>query len=309
MTPFECISLRDGTPVPIPEALVLCLGKFDGVHLAHRRLLSHAKKLRDSRFPSAVCGVFCFSRLPLDSLSKNPPAHLCTLEQKLAAFYEEGMEVAILADFDSLRELSPEVFVQTILKEGCNTVAAVCGFNYRFGKNGAGNAALLCKLLGNVEVQEEVKLDGETVSSSRIRALLQNGDVALAAKLLTHPYTLSVPVVHGKALGRTWGIPTVNQNFPHALLIPMHGVYLTECRVEDRKYCGISNVGVRPTVENDTIANCETYLLDFDGDLYGKKLSVSFLELLRPEIKFSSKEELTAQIQQDIATAKKHLQN
>ncbi|MBR2721827.1 MAG: bifunctional riboflavin kinase/FAD synthetase [Clostridia bacterium] len=301
--PLLCISLKDGAVIPTPPSLILCLGNFDGLHVAHRQLLARAKKLRDSRFPSAVCGVFCFSQPPLEVLNQHAPAQLFTAEQKLAAFSEAGMEVAILADFSALRDLTPKAFVKEILLEQCHTVAAVCGFNYHFGKGGVGDASLLSSLLDTVEVVEEVP----GVSSSLIRSLLYEGKIEQANALLTRPYSLCAPVVHGKGLGRNLGTPTVNQQFPKSLLIPRHGVYLTSCQIGEASYFGISNVGVRPTVDQDGVANCETYLFDFDGTLYGKELTVCFLKFLRPEQKFSSKEELMAQIQKDIEQAEKAL--
>ncbi len=302
---LECISLSTFRPISISEANVICLGNFDGVHLGHRTLLREAKRMRDARFPNARCGVFCFRTLPALTLSKQPAAQLSGTEEKLRAFAEEGMEFAVLAEFEELRNLPHEDFTDRILKEACNCVAAVCGFNYHYGYRGLGNTETLKAAFDDaLLVVNELRLDGETVSSSRIRALLSEGDVITAAKLLTHPYMLTSPVLHGKALGRRLGAPTVNQVFPHGMQIPRHGVYVTSCTVDGRTYRGVSNVGVRPTVDADALPNCETYLLDFEGELYGKELTVSFLHFLRPEQKFESTEALRTQIAADILAAK-----
>ena len=302
----SCVSTHSGNSLPMPSACVLALGSFDGVHLAHRALLSRAKSLRDGAFADAACGAFCFLQPPADLLLGNAaPKHLCTLEQKLEHFASCGIEIAILADFSALQSLSPDAFVKEILQEQCHAVAAVCGFNYRFGKNGKGDANLLGSLMPFTEVQAEIRMEGDTVSSTRIRSLLTKGDVERAARLLSYSYTLRATVLHGKALGRKLGTPTINQAFPDKALIPSHGVYLTRCRMDGIEKFGVSNVGVRPTVENNAHANCETYLLDFSGDLYGKTVDVSFLKMIRPEIKFSSKEELIAQIELDEQAARR----
>ncbi|MBQ7335266.1 MAG: bifunctional riboflavin kinase/FAD synthetase [Clostridia bacterium] len=305
MAQIECISLYTGNTVEIPEESVLCLGNFDGVHLAHRTLLQTALQLRDQVHPNAVCGVFCFREHSADYLSNSSVPHLCTTAQKLERFRDIGMDVVFLADFPSIRSLSPQAFVQTVLKDLCHCVGAVCGFNYRFGKNAMGTAQDLSALLdAPVRICDEFLVDGQTVSSTQIRTLLANGDVEHAAKLLTLPYSITAPVIHGKALGRKLGTPTVNQAFPKGLQIPKHGVYLTDCRIGQKHYRGVTNVGVRPTVDIQAQVNCETYLLDFTGDVYGEEIETSFLRFLRPEQKFQNQEELRNQILLDIEAAK-----
>ncbi|MBQ3013659.1 MAG: riboflavin biosynthesis protein RibF, partial [Clostridia bacterium] len=290
--PLTCISLSNLQPAPISEANILCLGNFDGVHLGHRTLLRAARQLREQRLPHASCGVFCFRTLPSDHLLDSPPRHISTLHQKLVAFREEGMDFAILADFEPLRSASPVEFIQSILLEQCHAAALVCGFNYHFGHKGAGNADTLKALPIPVTVVDEVIADGETVSSSRIRALLACGAVEEAARLLTRPYAFSAPVEHGKALGRRLGAPTINQRFPSQLQVLRHGVYVTDCFVEGARYRGVTNVGTRPTVENTSQVNCETYLLDFEGSLYEKEVEIAFLKFLRPEQRFESPDAL-----------------
>ncbi|MBQ7391070.1 MAG: hypothetical protein IJV73_00135, partial [Clostridia bacterium] len=136
MATLECIAIHTRKICQIPAQTVICLGNFDGVHLAHRKLLRIAVKHRNSDFADAACCVLCFRTPSSDYLSKTPAAHLCTLEQKLDRFAEEGIEYAILCDFPDIRALSPKEFAEEILRDGCHCVAAVCGFNYRFGKNG-----------------------------------------------------------------------------------------------------------------------------------------------------------------------------
>ncbi len=301
---MRCIRLSDLMVTDPPKASVLSLGNFDGVHLAHQSLIMRAKKHCDTDYPGAACSVFCFEEPSWRFLQKDPPLQLCSLEEKLRLFQASGAQYAFIADFLSLMQLSPEEFIDQILLEACHAVAVVCGFNYRFGKRGTGTPHMLqARLGGAASVLPEVKIEGETVSSSRIRALLKNGNPSMAARMLGHPYTFSAPVVHGKALGKKLGAPTINQFFPSHMLIPRNGVYVTSCTVNGKTYRGISNIGSRPTVEENAPVNCETYLFDFTGDLYDCTVTVSFLHFLRPERRFHSHEELTAQIQADIAEA------
>ncbi len=302
---YTCLSLPDGREIPIPEQTVLSLGNFDGVHRGHQSLIRTAREERDRNHRGAACGVFCFRELSSDLLCKNPPEHLTTAAERLAYFAESGAEFAILADFAEIRDLSPEAFAKTVLKERCRCVAAVCGFNYRFGKNAAGTAETLAAMLdAPVTVCEAVKEGGEVVSATRIRNALKAGNVGEAARMLGRPYTLRAEVRHGKELGRKLGFPTVNQNFPHGAVIPKFGVYATDCTVNGKLYRGVSNVGVHPTVDApEAPANCETYLVGYQGDLYGKTVSVAFLAFLRPEQTFPSVEALREQIASDAKRA------
>lgn len=305
MVDLVCISLSDKTVVDIPPKTIVCLGNFDGVHLAHRALLKQAERLQKESFPDAARCVFSFHEPSWASFSKEEPQFLSTEEERLSSFFEAGIDYAILCSFGAIRDQSPEQFVKEVLLGGCHCVAAVCGFNYRFGKMGAGNPEHLCALLkAPVVIQNEVVMLGDTVSSSRIRTLLSSGDVKTAGQLLGVPYSLTAKVIHGKALGKQLGFPTINQEIPPKKTVPRFGVYLTSCRVDEEVYYGVTNVGVHPTVDQCAALNCETHLLDVEKDLYEKTVTVSFLEFLRPEKRFSSVEELCLQLQQDLATAR-----
>ena len=306
MQTITCISLAEMQPCALPSKTVLCLGNFDGVHLAHRALLRLAADLQKKEAPEASLAVFCFSKPSSDYLfADRAPAHLSTLSQKLSYFREEGIDYALLADFPSVRNCSKQVFAEQILKVECHCVGAVCGFNYRFGQGGSGQASELAELLGApVWVQDEITAQGQAVSSTRIRGLLEKGLVEDANALLTRPYGFSAEIVHGKSLGKQWNTPTLNQFFPEGLLIPRHGVYVTENEIDGVCYRGVTNVGVHPTVDANAAVNCETFLLDFSGDLYGKTTKISFLKFLRPEQKFENPDALRAQIYADIEAAR-----
>lgn len=284
----------------MPEETVLCLGNFDGVHRGHQALIRAARKMRDERFPNAVLGVFCFDGLSSDWLSADPPGHLASGEERLARFAEAGAELAVIADFPLLREVAPTEFAERILIGDCRCVAAACGFNHRFGRRGEGTPELLRRLLnGNLLLQAAVTEGGEPISSTRIRRLLKDGRPDAAAELLGHPYQLTAPVEHGAQLGRTMGFPTVNQRFAPLALIPREGVYRTLCTVDGADYAGVTDVGTRPTVDGAHEVRCETHLLDFAGDLYGKTVRVAFLRYLREERKFETVEALRGQILRD----------
>lgn len=293
----------------ISEVNILCLGNFDGVHYAHRSLLREAKKLQEEKMPNARVGVFCFEKLSTDFLSPNPPKHLTTLDQKLKYFADEGMDFAYIADFPSIKELSPEAFINDLLIAQCNCKAVVCGYNHRFGKDGVGTHHLLQAFFSKETTiaAKPIYKDGAPVSSTRIRQLLTQGKVKEANELLTVPFSISAPVKHGKGLGRQLGAPTFNQIPPKEMLIPARGVYLTRCTINGQEYHGLTNIGTRPTVDIDAEINIETHLLHFAGDLYQKELRIEFLDYLRPEQHFESKEALQKQIQHDIKAVEERL--
>lgn len=309
MPQIKYISFQTEHSSMISEANILCLGNFDGVHYAHRTLLREARKLQSEKIPYARCGVFCFAEPSADFLSSNPPKHLTTTEEKLRRFADEGMDFAFVADFAELKDLSPEEFVNDILIGQCGCEAALCGYNYRFGKGGKGTYRTLQELLApkTVIAVAPIYKDGDTVSSTRIRGLLNQGKIKEANNLLTIPYSITAPVTHGKGLGHRLGTPTFNQLPPDKILIPARGVYLTQCIIENSTYFGLTNIGIRPTVDTNALVNLETHLFDFSGDLYQKELTVEFLDYIRPEQQFDSIEALQNQIQKDVEAAKKQL--
>ena len=208
--------------------------------------------------------------------------------------------------------LSPEDFVQKILFEECHCRMAVCGFNYTYGAKGAGTPKSLAQTFGalpecRLSVVDSVCESSAPISSSAIRALLEQGCPERATLLLGRPYSITGKVTRGKHLGNTMGFPTANLAFPAGRLIPAHGVYLCTVRVGRREHYGICNVGIRPTFNDGDRVNCEAFIFDFDGDLYGKTIRVSFLRYLRKERRFTSEEELREQIRRDVAEAQRYL--
>ena len=319
MTPrLTFVDLRGSEPRPMmdpPTRSVLCLGNFDGVHRAHRVLIRETvamtRELSQQEGTYIAPGAFCFIRPTLDY--KHSPTgfipvqvrgHLTTLRDKLLLFAQMGLEFACLCNFPDIRDLAPDAFI-SLLQNECGCQGVTCGFNYFFGKGAAGNISHLREAFGwnRVFVQPEMTLDGMTVSSSRVRDCLKDGDMETAARLLGRPYSLDTNVVHGKALGRTLGFPTANQYFPAERAIPSRGVYAVLCRTPYGVFPGVSNVGIRPTVETYGRVNCETHVIGMKGDLYGRRIHVEFLAKLRNEQKFNGVEELVTAIQKDAAEA------
>lgn len=290
----------------------LCLGNFDGVHRGHRALIEELKKKNNERAERLPMGALLFSNPPSLFLSPTPVPQLNTLEEKLELLRKAGLRFVILYDFAELKDLSPDDFVQHILIGQCHCRLAVCGFNYTYGAKGSGNVETLLKTFGSqpnrtLSVVPAVMDGRHCVSSSVIRSMLEQGHPEDAARLLGRPFFLTGTVVDGRHVGTGMGVPTANLTFPAGGLIPAHGVYLTMVRIARRTYAAISNVGTRPTFDDGDTVNCETFIFDYNGDLYGKTLRVSFLRFLRAEKKFASMEKLKEQIKLDIARAKEYL--
>jgi len=296
--------LSEMTAGALPDRpLSIALGNFDGVHIGHRRLLAYA--VRNAReIPDCSSAVWTFTALAKANTAV--PA-LTDTEEKLRQIAAAGVEYAILEDFDAVRNQTPEEFTRDYLLRRMRTAAVACGFNFRFGRGGTGTAQLLGDLLRTegvpLTVMEPVTQEGEVVSSTRIRCAVAEGDMEKAAILLGRPFSLCGPVLHGKELGRTLGLPTINQNFPAGLIVPRHGIYACRCTADGRQWRGVANVGVRPSVPGDGHVNCETHILDYSGDLYGKTVRVEFLSRLRDETRFPSVSALKSAIEADVRAA------
>ena len=289
------------------DKLSCAIGNFDGVHAGHQKLLSLAAEKSDAITKSAV---FTFS-MPTSRL-KNGISLLTSPEERYPLFRDLNIELLILADFADIASLSPERFAEEVLFRRCHVRRVLCGFNFRYGKAATGNAQSLQRtfsaLGGSVDIVPPYRIDGLTVSSSEIREALSVGNVYRAHHMLTRPYAITAEVVHGKQLGRTLGFPTANQYFPPDRLVPKFGVYAVRVQADGKTYFGVANVGVRPTVENTVSANCEVYILDFKGNLYGKTVTTEFHAFLRPERHFSNIDALVTAVHNDIQSAKQYFQ-
>ena len=278
----------------------LALGAFDGLHRGHMAVIGRACAPGEGgrRLQSAV---FTFSRSPAGNSA------VLTGRDKERLLEDAGVEVLYSLEFSQVKDWEAEAFVEQVLFETCAAQRLCCGEDFRFGRGARGDTALLqtlCDRRGvELTVVPPVKEGGEKVSSTRIRAAVEAGDISLANRLLGRPFGFSLEVIHGNHIGTGLGTPTINQAIPEGFVLPRFGVYASWCRVGGEYFYGVTNVGVKPTVGSDRVL-AETWMPEFQGDLYGKRVRVFLLEFLRPEKKFGSLEELKAAIQTNGEQAK-----
>lgn len=272
----------------------VCIGKFDGLHKGHRLLISQAAK------EAGKAVMFTFS-MAEGSVLYTPLEKRC-LAEKL------GIDYLVEVPLDeSFRRQSPKDFAVDILKDKCGADKVIVGSDFRFGKERSGDTALL-KQLGiqngfDVVVYDKLLLDGEVVSSTRIRNLIRDGRIAEANRLLGTPYFISGEVTKGNQLGRTIQTPTANICPGQSKVLPPYGVYAVLAEVEHRLYHGVSNLGVKPTIAKGNPPGLEVWLFEYEGDLYGKEMTVYLIDAMRRERKFDSLIQLKAQIQEDTVRA------
>ena len=283
---------------------VIALGFFDGVHLGHGALLRRAAEEAKKR--GCESAVFTFDRPPKEVIT-GVPCPLINSPEDRAELVKRlyGIDEMIMVPFDDEMRTTPwDRFVTDILVGRYGAVHLVAGHDHHFGHRNQGSPELLkekCAELGlGCDIIPAVTLDGVTVSSTHIRKLLEEGDVETARAFLGHPHVLTQTVGHGRQLGRTIGIPTANLVAPPHVLLPKRGVYAAKITLPDgRAFGGVTNVGVRPTVNNGQDVTVEPWILDFDGDLYGQAIRVEFYRRLRDERKFDSLAALRSQIETD----------
>lgn len=298
-----------GLPEERPRACALTIGNFDGVHRGHQHLIQ--RMIASAREAALSIGALTFSPHPSQVLQPQRPAtFLTTLEERLRLLEELGLDFVVVYPFSrETANTSAEAFVSALV-DRLRMRQLWVGPDFALGRNREGDVPTL-KRLGQsmgftVHVVEPVTYDGVEVRSGIIRQLIEAGQVDRAARLLSRPYRLSGTVVEGARRGRLIGLPTANLAPPEGRLIPAHGVYATRCHVDGSPYVGATNIGTRPTFDNGK-PTVETHLLDFQGDLYGRVLHVEFILRLRPEQRFASVDELTAQIRRDIRRARQAL--
>lgn len=290
----------------IVRGTVLTLGVFDGLHLGHQAIMKTI--VERAKATNSVPTVITFDPHPRAVLHpENAPPLLQTLDQRLANFEILGIEQAIVIRFDKeFADQNAEEFLRDIVHDRLQAREVFLGKGFAFGKNRGGNIALLKEMSERLgfaaDEVEEITLRGQRISSSKIRQLLADGEVNLARRMLGRPYGVEGQIVRGDQRGRTIGFPTANLK-PHNRVIPKYGVYATANLIDGVWRRSITNVGVRPTFEGDKQPSIESYIFDFDGDLYGDVLRVRFLYRIRDERKFGGIDELKNQIQKDTQTA------
>ena len=290
------------------EYTIYALGFFDGVHLGHAALLTACRELADRLGRKA--GVVTFCDHPDTLVLGKTPALISTLPDRERLMKEQfHMDTVAALPFDEeMRAMPWQDFLEMLIRD-YGAAGFVCGEDFRFGARGAGSAELLRRACADrgfpCAVVPQLKLDGQVVSSTYIRGLIEEGRMETATRFLGHPYLLTGRVVHGHQLGRTLGIPTANLRLPEGLAAPKFGVYACRARVDGTEYLAVTNIGHRPTV-NGTGITVEPWILDFAGDLYGREITLEFYYFLRPEMKFPNLDALQQEIRANAAETRRY---
>ena len=275
---------------------IFALGFFDGVHLGHRALLTQCRRLAQEQHCDA--GAVTFGSHPDALVFGSAPVLINTPSDRERLLRRDMDRVVTLPFDEKMHNTGWEDFLN-LLRRDYGGAGFVCGDDFRFGSHGTGNGKLLAEYCKRENlpyaVVPEQTVHGTRVSSTYIRTLLEDGDMEEAAAFLGHPHILTGKVIHGHQLGRTLGIPTANLPLPPGLAVPKFGVYACLVELEGKPYPAVTNIGTRPTV-NGTGITVEPWLLDYQGDLYGREITLEFYKFLRPERKFPSLEALQAEI-------------
>jgi riboflavin kinase/FMN adenylyltransferase len=296
----------EAIPGNAPVKPVVTIGNFDGCHRGHqeifRRTRAHASRI------GGVSVVYTFDPHPASVIKGITPQLIYTVEEKVEAVESLGMDCLVIAPFTrDLADTQPELFVRDTLVRAIGAVGVVVGHDFSFGRKALGDIPFLKRMGAKmgffVECVEAVSDEKGVISSSRIRGMIQAGDVSGAAKILLHPYRISGPVIHGMARGKdVLGFPTANIR-PDKALLPAYGVYAAHVRQQDRTWDAVVNIGNNPTF-GDVGTSIEAFIFDFTGDLYDTSISVEFIEHIRGEIKFADKRYLIEQIEADCRKAR-----
>lgn len=306
----KMICYKNTNEFHIEEPTALSLGKFDGVHRGHEALIDQLMRYKNQGLKAAV---FTFD-IPPKKLTENQNYRLLTTnEEKRVLFEERGVDYLLQCPFTpEIMHMEPEDFVEWLVRS-LHVRSIVVGTDFHFGHNRRGDHVLLEQLSGQLGyelvVVDKLQYRGRDISSSYVREEILKGNLEIANELLGYPFFVQSEVIHGRQLGRTLGIPTINMELPAEKLLPPKGVYVTRLMIDGNFCTGVTNVGQKPTVNNTNKVSVETHILDYEGNLYGHTLCVSFLAYLRPEQKFASVEELKAQMERDIAAARRFRPN
>lgn len=284
------------------EPAVIAVGNFDGVHKGHQEIIK--RTIREAGSIGIKSAVFTFTNHPRNLLDrKHAVKNIQYPEDKIRIFDIMGVDYLFSIPFDErIMDMEPDDYIEHILIEKMNMREVFCGFNYHFGHKAKGDVELLVKKgveLGfGTHVLEPYMIDGNVVSSTLIRKMISEGRMEECEKYLGRFYSLGGEVVKGNQIGRTMGFPTCNLEVDETMVTPPNGVYITYCVYKGEHYPSVTNVGVKPTIGGH-VKNIETHLFDFDRTMYGEKIRVEFIRLIREEIKFDSLEDLSAQIEKD----------
>lgn len=299
------IDLTCSNDIP-KNVTAVAMGLFDGLHRGHSAVISTAVEIaRENQNVSPA--LFTFNTGTVISKGENGVDSILSHELKYELIEKAGIEYIYSPDFMSIKNLSATEFAERILRGALNARYVICGEDFRLGKGASTDASdleIICNRIGlKLYIIPSVKdEDGNKISSTSIREYIKSGDIEKANKLLGYRYQLKMPVVYGNQLGRTIDFPTINQHIPERQVIPAFGVYASEVEIEGNIYSGLTNIGIKPTVQNLNTPLAETYIIGYNGMLYGKVIRLSLISFIRPEIKFESLNELSVQIRKDISS-------
>lgn len=286
-------------------ATAVALGNFDGIHVGHRLLLeNNIKKAKDNNLKPSVFLFNNHTKTILNKDKKTEVNFLTSFQQKVKILEKLGIEIVYTMDFnEKVMKLSPEMFVKEILVNWLNAKLVTVGFNYKFGYKAKGDGEYLKKLgqtYGfHVDIMKPVYVDNEIVSSTSIRKFIKAGSIEKANKFLGRNFSLIGTVVKGSSRGRKLGFPTANMELNDRYIIPHTGVYKTYTNVDNNKFLSLTNIGYNPTFNEDEL-KIETYILDFNKNIYGSHIEVEFVEFIRDDVKFDTVDKLKSQMEKDL---------
>ncbi len=297
----ENLKMKSGQLEGADRRAAVAIGKFDGIHAGHKKLL---EEIINAKKQGMRAVVFTFDPSPEELFLGHKIPALCTKEEKRKRFAAYGIDELIEFPLSRKRAaMDPVSFVQQILVEELNAGLIVSGTDLTFGDRGRGNAKTMqeCAKLFDFSYRmiDKICLEDQEISSTRIREAVKNGEMELAERMLLEPYSVTGEIVHGKHLGHQLLMPTINLIASKEKLLPPHGVYASNVLIGEKKYRGITNIGFKPTVSNENRLGIETYLYDFTGDLYGAYAEVTLLHFMRKEQRFSNLEALKKQLETD----------
>jgi len=288
----------------LKEQIAVAIGFFDGIHLGHQKVINHVNRYAEENHVKSM--VITFDKSPKVVLGNVPNEGCLTpIDEKLRILESMGVEYALILKFDeSLLNLSADDFINEYLLK-INVCYVSVGFDFRFGKGGVGDATLLVGVgQFKVKVTEPVLMSGVKVSTRLIKKHLNMGELDLASRMLGRAYSVSGSVEYGRGLGCKIGFPTANLRLDEGYLLPQGGVYATKSYVDDASFVSMTNIGFNPTVNVQASLSVETYILDFNADVYGKKLRIELISKIRDEVKFANLDELIAQLETDKANVR-----
>ena len=294
------------TEFELTEDTAVAIGKFDGFHMGHQKLLHMVTEQKAKGLAAAA-----FVPSPAAFFSKEAQQELTTIQEKRNIFEEAGVDYLIEYPFyQEIADMEPETYIRKVLVEQLHAKCIVAGEDVSFGKKGMGNYRLLEQKSAEygyqVIVIDKVQYQGREISSTYVRDAVKQGEMELVTKLLGQPYHVGGTIVHGRHLGTGLGMPTVNILPPPEKLLPPNGVYYSYVMMNGRIYLGITNIGTKPTVSGEAVMGVETFIYDFDQDVYGQDIQVYLLHYKRPEMRFHGIEALKKQMATDIAAGREY---